>query len=154
MAINFVTENSSNIFIVPMFEAFNEFRERHNGWLLNHIGEEQWRRYFESIVENMVAHMEYQNIGIPSYLEYCSNHLIDGLNTAYEYHPYKFIRFRNDEQKVVYLKLLAGFANHFFTTLQELDYYNEHGILKGAYQGIGLNDLYLALRPSLSPLMY
>lgn len=154
MGINFVTDDSSDVIAVPMFEVFEEFRQRHDGWLLHHITEDQWRQYFESIVENMVAHMEYENIGIPSYAEYVSQHVVEGINLNYTYHPHRFIRFINQDAKGQYLRLLCGFASHFFSVLQEMNFYDDMGRLKWAYQGVDMNTLYLARRKDIAVAVY
>lgn len=155
MAINFVTPFDQNVYVIPMDDAFNEFRARHDGFYRPEIAHEQRKLYFESIVENMVAHMEYQNVGLPSYVEYCSQNIIEGVNQGYQYHPYRFIqRPPTEAQWFEYLLVLTGFARHFFATLEELDYYNINGTLMGAYQGVVANNLVLAYRPPISSIIY
>ncbi len=135
-----------HIYTIQLEEEVEKFMYYHRQY--SHPGLDE-AAYVNSVIENMVAHFEYQTSAVQSFVGHYATLITEGVSPQYMYHPLRFLKPMDTEQFERYVYCLYGFAEAVFRLLETHGMYDQRGILRASYEGYQMGVLYLIVRPEV-----
>ena len=137
------------IYTIDIGEEAREFEAFHMQYANPLRDPEATQEYVASLVEQMVAHFEYQNTAVQSFIAHYTTLITEGVSPHYIYHPLRFLRVMSNDEYQRYVYCLYGFAETMYRLFVQHGLFNEHGRLIASYQGFQYGVLYLIVRPEV-----
>lgn len=137
------------IYTIDMAEQIARFGSYHANFANPDRDHDAVRQYFHSLVEQMIAHFEYQNTAVQSFVGHYVALITEGVSPGFIYHPLRFLRLMSNEEYQQYTYCLYGFAEEMYNLLVANGMFDQYGQLRASFQGFQYDTLYLIFRPEV-----
>jgi hypothetical protein len=137
------------IYTIDIADQIQRFVSHHARYARTDIPEIQVQEYVASLVEQMIAHFEYQDVAVQAFVHHYTQLIAQGVSPEYMYHPLRFLRDVEKNQYHHYAYYLYGFAEDIYNLLVANGMFSYNGRLLASYQGLQLGTLYLIVRPEV-----
>lgn len=137
------------IYTVEILDEVLRFVQHHKQVAMPGVSEELEQEYVASLVEQMIAHFEYQETAVQSFVGHYTAMITANISPGYQYHPLRYIRQMEIEGYQQYVYWLYGFAEDIYKLFVAHNLFTPEGKLMASYQGFQLGTLYLIIRPEV-----
>lgn len=146
--------NPRKVYIIDLSFEMEEFQAYHAGYANPNCTPIQTQEYLCSLLEQMIAHFEFQNTAVQSFIEHYTRLIVDTVSTNYRYHPLRYLQMLDAEGYQNYLFCLYGFAERVYRKLEAHHLFNANGDLIAGWQHFAFHTLYLIERPEVPHVIF
>lgn len=138
-----------HIYTINISGELEEFLHYHRQYARHEITDTQHEVYLSSLVEQMIAHFDIQNVAVQSFMAHYTSMIVEGVAANWMHHPLRYLKDMDIDGYHNYVFCLYGLAEKIYGRFVEHHIFTPQGRLLAGFESLSQGTLYLVIRPEI-----